>query len=207
MRDYKWAILAVVLVAVAGYMAYSLFLSEQLRRRDQAAAGPERLTPESSIVKDQGTEEVAVELFFYTRDAYPGAENFLTGEERTIFQIDDQTLMARQIIEELFKGPSESAEPEEEVDGEEPLLILESLYGKARLRQVYVLNDGTAVVDLTLDGGGTLAGGIVTELAFIRSIVQSLRSNLPEIERVRFLVGGRPAETLLGHVSLSGAFM
>lgn len=207
MKDYKWALLAVLLVAIVGYMAYSLFLSEQSRLRDKEAAGPERLTPESSIVQDQATEEVAVELFFYTRDAYPGAKNFLTGEERTIFQIDDRTLMARQIIEELFKGPSKPAEPEAAVDGDERAPILESLYGKARLRQVYVLNDGTAVVDLTLDGAGTPAGGIVTELAFIQSIVRTLRTNLPEIERVRFLVGGQPAETLLGHVSLSGAFM
>jgi hypothetical protein len=187
-------------------MAYSLFLSERLRQRDLEAEGPERLTPESSIVQEQGTEEVSITLFFYNRNAYPGSDNFLKGEERAIFQIEDRTLMARQIIEELFKGPSVPREPEErELESTPP--VLESLYGKARLRQVYVLNDGTAVVDLTLEGAGALAGGIVTELAFIRSMVKTLRTNLPEIERVRFLLGGQPAETLLGHVSLSGAFM
>jgi spore germination protein GerM len=44
--------------------------------------------------------------------------------------------------------------------------------------------------------------GIEPEMSTIESIIGTLYANFPRIEEVRFLVDGRPRETLNGHADL-----
>ena len=82
-----------------------------------------------------------------------------------------------------------------------------SLVGpRAGVEQVFLLEDGTAIVDLARPTAGQLRGSVACELALLRSIAKSLTANLKEIESVRFILGGQEAETLAGHVSLSAVF-
>jgi hypothetical protein len=44
-------------------------------------------------------------------------------------------------------------------------------------------------------------------MAAIRSITQSLRINLPQVKRVKFLIEGQERPTFGGHVSIREPFM
>jgi hypothetical protein len=117
----------------------------------------------------------------------------LIWETRSIFRTDDIILTARQIIHEVLKGPS---------DGEFQIFAPE-----ARLRQVFLLEDGTALVDLSRQVVHPLLGGIAVELSALYSVTRSLRENIESISRVRFLVEGQERPTLAGHVSIREPFM
>jgi hypothetical protein len=67
---------------------------------------------------------------------------------------------------------------------------------------VYVLEDGVAWVDLTEELERGMRGGSAEEILAVYAIVDSIALNVPEIRRVGILVGGRPVETLSGHLDL-----
>ncbi len=202
-KDYKWAAVAIVLVVVAGYLAYSLFLSERLRHRDVEETAARQQVPEIPIVDKEGAAQVQIKLFLYRSGEPVGSERFLEEQERSVYRVDDPVLMAKQILQELFKDPRP---PEEETDPDaeprKPWVL-----SLVRLRQVYLLEDGTAVIDLGFADNQPFPRGILTEMALIESITRTLRANLPEIRRVRFLVEGRERDTLMGHISLARSFM
>lgn len=202
-RDYKWAAIAIVLVIVAGYMAYSLFLSERLRHRDVEETATQQQVPEIPIVDKEGAAQVEIKLFPYRSGETVGSKQFLEEQERSVYKVDDPVLMAKQILQELFKDPG-SPEVETDPNGEprKPWV-----FALVRVRQVYLLDDGTAVIDLGFVDNQPLPRGIVTEMALIESITRTLRADLPEIRRVRFLVEGRESDTLMGHISLARPFM
>ena len=77
---------------------------------------------------------------------------------------------------------------------------------RAGVEQVFLLEDGTAIVDLARQTAGQLRGSVACELGLLRSIARSLTTNLEEVEGVRFILGGQEAKTLAGHVSLSTVF-
>lgn len=179
-------------VLVTGYY---LIMSERDRQLAlQQTDSSRTMDVDSTVLESRGSEEIQVRLYFYNGGSQISDSQFLFARERTIYQSDDPMLMARQIISELFQGPDDSA------DGN-PLFS-----EQARLRQLYLLEDGTVVVDLTHETVQELQG-IVAELAAIRSITRSLTDNLDSIRRVRFLVEGQSRPTLAGHISIRQPFM
>ncbi|MGH9704148.1 MAG: hypothetical protein ACRD4K_12310, partial [Candidatus Acidiferrales bacterium] len=48
--------------------------------------------------------------------------------------------------------------------------------------------------------------GIFSEQLAVQSIVQTLQSNVPSLRRLKILIHGQEAETLAGHVDLTGFF-
>ncbi|MCL6613104.1 MAG: GerMN domain-containing protein [Firmicutes bacterium] len=66
-----------------------------------------------------------------------------------------------------------------------------------RVRRVWV-EGGVAYVDFAR---ANLSGGSLEEMLLVEGTVKTLTS-LPGIEAVRFMVEGRPAETLMGHVAV-----
>lgn len=69
-----------------------------------------------------------------------------------------------------------------------------------QLRAVFILEEGTAVVDLS--GRAAAGGGGAMETLRIYGVVNTLAANFSRVRSVRFLVDGREIETLLGHVDL-----
>lgn len=117
---------------------------------------------------------------------FPGTDDdYLHVEKRTVLPIDPPEDRAMQCLEELFRGPS-------------PGLLAMAPEG-ARARQVYLLPDGTAYVDLSPEILSR-PGGSQAELQTIYAIVNTLAMNVPQIARVGILVEGEPRETLAGHV-------
>jgi len=113
----------------------------------------------------------------------------LASEDREILATPRPEDQAKQILSDLISGPTTDA-------------ALPALPPGTRLRQVYVLGDGTAYVDFSMELMGASWGGSDDEIQTVYAIVNSVALNVPGIVRVGILVEGRPCETLGGHVDL-----
>ncbi len=93
-------------------------------------------------------------------------------------------------------------------------LVLEELILGSRTGLVSTLPRTSRVLEIFLDGQGTVyvdfskeistehPGGVWTESATVASVVQTLTSNFESVRRVTFLIEGRTAETLTGHIDI-----
>jgi hypothetical protein len=75
------------------------------------------------------------------------------------------------------------------------------------LKALYLDAAGTAYLDLAPAGRKDLRGSAWEELLALYALVNTLTQNFAEIHQVRFLVDGREAPTLAGHVDLKRAFV
>ncbi|MGE0405802.1 MAG: GerMN domain-containing protein [Candidatus Korobacteraceae bacterium] len=106
---------------------------------------------------------------------------------------EDSSLRAQELIRLLlnaYSGPN-SRHP---------------LPGAAEVRQVFLLQDGTAVLDMNAAFADQHPSDAKTEQLTVESMVQTLCRNLPQIKRVRILVEGQERETLAGHLDLRKPF-
>ncbi len=192
MKEYRIALTVFLLVGIALIAAVYFFESERERHQQIEEADQEVLDVESSVVEVKGEGELQIKLFFCAAGAKGPSTRAFEIEERTILQTGDSVLNARQIVSEVMKSRGQ----------ESPRIFAE----EARLRQIYLLDDGTALVDLAKETTQRLAGGVTSELCAIRSITRSLKENLDQIKRVKFLVEGEEQATLAGHVSIGRPF-
>ena len=70
------------------------------------------------------------------------------------------------------------------------------------LRSFFVTTRGDAFVDLSQDVTTAHPGGSLTELLTVHAIVNAVTANLPAIQRVQIMVGGKEVDTLAGHVDV-----
>ena len=126
---------------------------------------------------------------------YESSDMLLAPERRNVALPENPAAALSIVVRELLKGSANSAVPR--------LLPADTV-----IRGVYLLPEGTALVDL---GGPTLTqgwgAGSHQELMAVYSLVMTVMTNFPEAKRVRLLVNGEPAETLAGHVSLAYALV
>jgi hypothetical protein len=73
----------------------------------------------------------------------------------------------------------------------------------ADVRDVYLLDPASAVVNVTAEFANTHRSGIQVEQLTVFSMVLTLKAQLPQLTRVRFLVDGKTRDTLAGHIDLS----
>jgi hypothetical protein len=78
-----------------------------------------------------------------------------------------------------------------------------SLPAGAEVRNVYLLEPGTAVIDTNGAFADNHRSGILVEELTVTSLIQSLASNLGGINRVKILVEGKQRDTLAGHADLA----
>lgn len=193
MNGYKRVVLSsVALLLTVAVFAY-LYYAETRHQLTLKEAARRSLDAESGALEAQSSGRLEVELFFYRAGAVHPDSDFLVSEKRSVFQTGDPQLNARQIVGEVLKG---SEKQEGNVFPE-----------NARLRQIYILEDGTAVVDLSREASAELVGGVTSELGALGSVTRSLIRNIREIKQVTFIVEGRPQPTFAGHVSIREPFM
>jgi spore germination protein GerM len=155
--------------------------------------GPEEAQVEAEarveIVPDDESPEAAMRrlnVLIY----FPGSEgDGLVGEPREIFNTTAPGDRAKQILADLISGSDEQEN-------------LRAVPPGTQLRQVYILEDGTAFVDFSADLKEGMRGGSTEELFTIYAIVNSVVLNIPEIRRLGILIDGEPVETLNGHLDL-----
>jgi len=187
MRKYRYLIIPLILLLTAGGVGYYLYRSERQRQTELTESSSQSLDAEASALAKGSSPGLKVNLHLYSPGRVDPKSDFLSVQERSIFETDDKVLKARQIVNEVLKS--------------RPLFS-----DKTTLRQIYLLDDGTAIVDLSDQAAKELTGGITSELAAILSITRSLRANVPEVKQVRFLIGGQQTETFAGHVSIQQPF-
>jgi spore germination protein GerM len=148
---------------------------------DDTASGSETETEEQA---DEPLRTATVEIYF------PSAlSDGLVGEFRQIFDTVTPGDRAKQIVADLISGPTSDD-------------CLRAVSPSTRLRQAYVLTDGTAYLDFSSELTEGLGGGSMKELLTVYAIVDSVAFGVREIRRVAILVNGRPLETMNGHLDL-----
>jgi len=187
MRKYRSLIIALILLLATGGIGYYLYRLERQRQTELTESSHQNLNAEASALSKGASPSLSVKLHLYNPGRVDPKSDFLYVQERSIFETDDKVLKARQIVNEVLKS--------------RPLFS-----DKATLRQIYLLDDGTAIVDLSDQAAKELTGGITSEMAAVLSITRSLRANIQEIKQVRFLVGGQQTDTFAGHVSIQQPF-
>ena len=70
----------------------------------------------------------------------------------------------------------------------------------------YILPDGTAVADFSDALSSEMPSGILSQCMAVDSIRQTLANNVPSLMRLKILIKGQEAETLAGHLDLTGYF-
>ena len=81
-----------------------------------------------------------------------------------------------------------------------------ALPASAVLRAVFLTSEGVAYLDFSNDFSKDLPEGIESETLAVYSLVDSLAANIPAVKRVKFLIQGQEADTLDGHVDLTGLY-
>ena len=104
----------------------------------------------------------------------------------------DPALRAKQVLGELIGDP--------------PTPPQRTLPSNATLLDFYVLPGGTGVADFSDSLSTEMPSGILSEAMALNSILHTLESNVPSLRRLKILIHGQEAETVAGHVDLTGFF-
>lgn len=121
---------------------------------------------------------------------YPEADGLAAAQIGIEHRPDNQSL-AKQAVATLLGTPQATVQP-----------VLREI----KLRAFYMDSSGTAYVDLMPAREGTLQASAWDEILAVYAVVNTLMDNFEEIKAVRFLLNGREAQTLAGHIDLSGYF-
>ena len=95
---------------------------------------------------------------------------------------------AKASLQELIAGPKTDASPTVSVE--------------VKIRELFIDDQGTAYIDFSEALSQTHPGGPWAEMLTLRSILQTLVANVPQIKRVQILIEGREVETLAGHIDI-----
>ena len=114
-----------------------------------------------------------------------GEDDLLHAQKRTIFWTSTVEDRAKQALAELISGPTEG--------------LLPIIPADARVREFYLLPDGTGFVDFSRELL-KMPGGSATEHLISGAIVDTLAVNFPQVRKLGILVEGEEIETLNGHL-------
>ncbi|HEY6970076.1 MAG TPA: GerMN domain-containing protein [Candidatus Angelobacter sp.] len=72
----------------------------------------------------------------------------------------------------------------------------------ADIKDVYMINNETVLIDTTAQFADSHPSGILLEEMTICSLIETLTANVPGITKIKFVVDGQERDTLAGHVDL-----
>lgn len=181
--------MALIIAVVIG----ALYLPRLWRRtRDLAKPAQSDEAARRQIVQPPITTptdaKVKAKLFW----AAAGTSGGLQPEEIELALSADPVQRSRQLVDALILSPPTPAQ--------------RTLPADTTLLDFYLLGDGTAIADFadTLSTG--TPSGILSEQLAVQSIVQTLGASVPQIVRLKILLHGQEADTLAGHLDLTGFF-
>jgi spore germination protein GerM len=179
----------VVLLVVA--LIYFPILKKRVKRQAQVQQKSEEqarreLVQSLSTVSNE--PKVKAKLYW----AADSDDSGLTATTVELPLSNDPVLRAKQVLNTLLAGP---------VDAE-----LRTLPPDAALLAFYILPDGTAVADFSEAMANSVPSGVQSEQLAVDSITRTLADNVPQVKRLKILIHGQEAETLAGHLDLTGTF-
>ncbi len=138
------------------------------------------------ITKDMPDENtIEIKLYFLDQEG-----NNLVPEKRYISQYGNITDHIKLAILELSRGPQTA--------------LIPTVPQNIDIREVFVDEKQCAYIDLGRSIIQNHNGGTTGELFTISSIVNTLTESFPKnIRKVRFLIDGREAKTMAGHIDIS----
>jgi len=145
-----------------------------------SAMFPKEKAPEGEAARSTGEQ-------FLLRVYYP-VDNQIQIEERRPPRTAGLMAVAEATMEEYLKGPSGGK--------------TSSLPKNARLLGVYKGADRILYVDLSGEFRRNFQGDAFAEFLLLKSLYESLISNVEDIQDVKVLIEGKEAETLGGHLYL-----
>ena len=105
----------------------------------------------------------------------------------------DPVERGKQLLTALINGPADSAK--------------RTLPPQASLLEFYLLPEGVAVADFSSELTTDLPSGIRSEDFAVESIADTLAANIPGLRKLKILIDGQEAQTLAGHIDLTGYFV
>jgi Sporulation and spore germination len=183
----KYAIVALSAAVVIG-LFYLPRLWRGARDLEKPATSDEQARREIVQPPITTASDVKVKAkLFWISASNPGA---LEGEDVSLALSADPVQRSRQLVNALILSP--------------PTPQQRTLPADTALLDFYLLPDGTAIADFadTLSTG--TASGIMSEQLAVDSITRTLGASVPQIRRLKILLHGQEADTLAGHVDLTG---
>ena len=170
----------VVLVLVAlGLAFYALHLKRKVARDEQVAAQQQlAMAPPANGPPTPVTLYVASD-----------SDATLRKSQVNIVLPAERTERARAVLRSLLGAYLQSPSPH-------------PIGTEADVRDVYLLDDDTAVVDTNSAFADAHPSGVLAEELTVASMVATLIANDGKIERVKIVVNGQERETLAGHADL-----
>ena len=154
------------------------------------STGNDQITPEpsgsisGSSAPSQAADQVEVKLFFASDT---GTSIRIYSEMASVSKVTDDRAVSA--VNALLSG----AQP---MDAD-----YQNLWGSGVVVNNIAVKDSVATIDLKQP---TLNVGSEGEARAIDQIIWTLHSNQPSVTGVEFLIDGKPAESLAGHVDISG---
>jgi len=169
-------------VIIAGIIICVAFLN-----MPEVSSGMDQVEQNTRITETKHSNKSVVHLYFSDKD-----NSFLKAEARDLLHSDNSAEFGKNIVEALIEGPRTG--------------LMRTIPANTALKAFYITRDGTAYVDMSEAIRDANPGGVKSELFTIYSMVNSLTLNIPEIDAVKILIGGKEAMTLDGHIDVRFPF-
>lgn len=170
------------IIAVAAFYIIRSRISSFYLRDEAKQAQAARL--QTGPLQQRVDRSVSIRIY---RPEPGGLVAALTGIEH---RPDTQSL-AKEAVTAVLSTPQAAAHP---------------VLKEVKLRAFYIDTSGTAYIDLASVTEGAVQGSAWDELLAVYAVVNTLMDNFEEIKAVKFLLNGKEARTLAGHIDLSGYF-
>jgi hypothetical protein len=186
-RKWKIVVAALAIAVVVGLLSFHS-LRERVQRLSQAQSAEEQARREvlAPPITTPTDVTVAAKLF------WAAAPDQLAPVTIQLLLSADPAQRSKQILHALIASA--------------PTAEQRTLPADAELLGFYVLPDGTAIADFSDALVSEIPSGILSEQMTVDSILQTLENNVPTLRRLKILIHGQEAETLAGHLDLTGYF-
>jgi hypothetical protein len=186
-RKWKIAVAALAVAVLIGVLSFR-GLRQRIERLSQAQS-----------VEEQARREVLAPPITTPTDVTVAAKIFWAAGADQLAPVTiqlplsaDPAQRAKQVLHALIASS--------------PAAEQRTLPADAELLGFYVLPDGTGIADFSDALVSEIPSGILSEQMVVDSIVQTLQNNVPTLRRLKILIHGQEAETLAGHIDLTGYF-
>ena len=178
-RSLIWLLVAIFAVVAAVGVFVWLRLNAPNPQQNQAAQAS------SSLAQPMRADEpLAITLY------YPVDGALATGTA-SIKRRPDPQAQAREALSVVFADQR---------------VLQAAVFRDMKIKELFLDASGTAYVDLSPVQQNSIKASAWEELLAIYSMVNTLAQNFEEIKQVRFLLEGKEAQTLAGHMDLSRKF-
>jgi hypothetical protein len=183
----KWAIAALCAAVLIG-----LFYLPRLWRGARDLGKPATSDEQARREIVQPPIVTATDVKVRTKLFWISASNpsVLDAEDVSLALSADPVQRARQLVNALVLSP--------------PTPQQRTLPADAALLDFYLLPDGTAIADFSDTLSTGTPSGIMSEQLAVDSITKTLAASVPQIRRLKILLQGQEADSLAGHVDLTG---